>query len=62
VTGSRTLLVPHRGRVSRVQLVPIGRETYDQHRHLFPVRAETLGVNKRFWQMLFAVLKVAFPT
>lgn len=64
LSGSRTLLVPHRGRISRVRITPIPRETFAQHVKLFPPLrpGERLGVNKRFWTMLAAVLKVAIPT
>lgn len=62
-SGSRTLLVPHMGRISRVKITPTPQELYKRHLSLFPPLrvGEKLGVNKRFWSMLFAVLKVAFP-
>jgi ATP-binding cassette subfamily D (ALD) long-chain fatty acid import protein len=55
--------VPHRGRISKVRITPTPAETYEQNRALFPPLqpGEKLGVNKRFWQMLRAVLTVAFP-
>lgn len=61
--GSRTLLVPHRGRLSKVTITPTPQSLYAEHLKLFPPlkAGERLGVNKRFWSMLFAVLKVAFP-
>ncbi|WWC66769.1 uncharacterized protein I206_100674 [Kwoniella pini CBS 10737] len=63
-SGSRTLLVPHLGRVSKVRITPTSNETYASHLALFPPLdpREKLGVNKKFWKMLFAVLKVAFPS
>jgi ATP-binding cassette subfamily D (ALD) long-chain fatty acid import protein len=56
--------VPNRGRLSQVQIRPTPQELYDSHLKLFPPLkpGEKLGVNKRFWKMLFAVLRVAFPT
>lgn len=62
-SGSRTLLVPHRGRISKVRITPTPAEQYAQNSKLFPPLqpGEKLGVNKRFWQMLRAVLTVAFP-
>ncbi|BEI87672.1 uncharacterized protein CcaverHIS019_0103900 [Cutaneotrichosporon cavernicola] len=63
-SGSRTLLVPHRGRISKVRITPTPADLYEQNRKLFPPLkpGEKLGVNKRFWQMLRAVLTVAFPS
>ncbi|TXT08221.1 uncharacterized protein COLE_05145 [Cutaneotrichosporon oleaginosum] len=63
-SGSRTLLIPHRGRISKVRITPTPAETYEANRALFPPlkAGEKLGVNKRFWQMLRAVLAVAFPS
>nr|XP_018266763.1 ATP-binding cassette, subfamily D (ALD), peroxisomal long-chain fatty acid import protein [Kwoniella dejecticola CBS 10117]OBR88921.1 ATP-binding cassette, subfamily D (ALD), peroxisomal long-chain fatty acid import protein [Kwoniella dejecticola CBS 10117] len=63
-SGSRTLLVPHQGRVSKVRITPTSNETYASHLASFPPLdpREKLGVNKKFWKMLFAVLKVAFPS
>lgn len=62
-SGSRTLLVPHRGVISKVRVTPTPASLYAEHRKLFPPlkAGEKLGVNKRFWQMLTAVLRIAFP-
>jgi ATP-binding cassette subfamily D (ALD) long-chain fatty acid import protein len=51
------------GRISKVRIAPIPPEVYASHRKLFPPlkAGEKLGVNKRFWKMLVAVLKIAFP-
>jgi hypothetical protein len=51
------------GRISKVRITPTPAELYAKHLKLFPPLnpGEKLGVNKRFWQMLAAVLKVAFP-
>ncbi|WVQ86068.1 hypothetical protein IAT38_008236 [Cryptococcus sp. DSM 104549] len=63
-SGSRTLLVPHMGRISKVRITPTSKELYAQHLSAFPPlpAGEKLGVNKNFWRMLGAVLKVAFPS
>ncbi|WVQ93590.1 hypothetical protein IAU59_000665 [Kwoniella sp. CBS 9459] len=63
-SGSRTLLVPHMGRVSKVRITPTPAELYASHLASFPPLnpRERLGVNKKFWKMLAAVLKVAFPS
>ncbi|OCF40747.1 ATP-binding cassette, subfamily D (ALD), peroxisomal long-chain fatty acid import protein [Kwoniella heveanensis CBS 569] len=63
-SGSRTLLVPHMGRVSKVRITPTPAELYASHVASFPPLdpRERLGVNKRFWKMLVAVLRVAFPS
>jgi ATP-binding cassette subfamily D (ALD) long-chain fatty acid import protein len=62
-SGSRTLLVPHMGRISKVRITPTPAQLYASHLKLFPPLkpGEKLGVNKRFWAMLLAVLRVAFP-
>ncbi|WVF65959.1 hypothetical protein IAT40_000697 [Kwoniella sp. CBS 6097] len=63
-SGSRTLLVPHMGRVSKVRITPTPAELYASHLASFPPLdpRERLGVNKKFWKMLVAVLRVAFPS
>ncbi|CAD6577656.1 MAG: hypothetical protein TREMPRED_002001 [Tremellales sp. Tagirdzhanova-0007] len=63
-SGSRTLLVPHMGRISKVLISPTPAALYASHLKLFPPLkvGEKLGVNKRFWAMLAAVLRVAFPS
>ncbi|KAL1407066.1 ATP-binding cassette long-chain fatty acid transporter pxa1 [Vanrija albida] len=62
-SGSRTLLVPHMGRISKVHITPTPQETYEANAKLFtPLQpGEKLGINKRFWQMLRAVLTIAIP-
>ncbi|EIW67911.1 hypothetical protein TREMEDRAFT_32733 [Tremella mesenterica DSM 1558] len=52
------------GRISRVHVQPIPQELYKSHLPLFPPLkpGQKLGVNKRFWSMLAAVLRVAFPS
>ncbi|WRT63771.1 uncharacterized protein IL334_000696 [Kwoniella shivajii] len=62
--GSRTLLVPHMGRISKVRITPTSSDLYASHLASFPPLdpTEKLGVNKKFWKMLVAVLKVAFPS
>ncbi|ADV19885.1 ATP-binding cassette (ABC) transporter, putative [Cryptococcus gattii WM276] len=63
-SDSRTLLVPHMGKISKVRITPTSPELYKQHLPLFPrmTGSEKLGVNKEFWRMLKAVLKVTFPS
>ncbi|WWC99176.1 hypothetical protein V866_006071 [Kwoniella sp. B9012] len=63
-SGSRTLLVPHLGRISKVRITPTSSELYASHLPSFPPLdpGEKLGVNKQFWKMLIAVLRVAFPS
>ncbi|KAJ9100575.1 hypothetical protein QFC21_003619 [Naganishia friedmannii] len=39
--GSRTLLVPHRGRISRVRIEPVPQELYESHRKYFLKPAST---------------------
>lgn len=47
-----------------MRITPTPRETFAEHVKLFPPLGpgERLGVNKRFWKMLAAILRVAFPT
>ncbi|OXH58798.1 ATP-binding cassette, subfamily D (ALD), peroxisomal long-chain fatty acid import protein [Cryptococcus neoformans] len=63
-SDSRTLLVPHMGKISKVRITPTPSELYKEHLPLFPrmTGSEKLGVNKEFWRMLKAVLKVTFPS
>ena len=51
------------GRLSKVHIEPTPEELYARHRTLFPPLdpREKLGVNKRFWKMLGAILRIAFP-
>jgi ATP-binding cassette subfamily D (ALD) long-chain fatty acid import protein len=51
------------GRISKVRIDPIPTETYASHLKLFPPlkSGEKLGVNKKFWKMLAAILRIAFP-
>ena len=62
-SGSRTLLVPYRGRLSKVHITPTSSDLYARHHALFPPLrpGERLGVNKRFWKMLAAILRIAIP-
>lgn len=52
------------GRISKVRITPTTAELYASHLELFPPLrpGERLGVNKRFWKMLAAVLRIAFPS
>lgn len=70
--GSRTLLVPYRGRVSKVRITPTPLDTYLAHRPYFPKIKSTastiisgkkrqLGVNKEFIRQLRAVLMIVLP-
>ncbi|ODO11928.1 hypothetical protein I350_00712 [Cryptococcus amylolentus CBS 6273] len=45
-SDSRTLLVPHMGRISKVQITPTSKELYKEHLPLFPrlKAGERLGV------------------
>ncbi|ORX34748.1 ABC transporter transmembrane region 2-domain-containing protein [Kockovaella imperatae] len=63
-SGSRTLLVPYRGRLSKVYITPTPKDLYENHFHLFPPLrpGEKLGVNKRFWKMLVSILRIAIPS
>ncbi|WWD22488.1 hypothetical protein CI109_106981 [Kwoniella shandongensis] len=63
-SGSRTLLVPHMGRISKVRITPTPKEVYASHLASFPPLdpTERLGVNKKFWKMLAAILKIAFSS
>ncbi|KAK8845533.1 hypothetical protein IAR55_006248 [Kwoniella newhampshirensis] len=63
-SGSRTLLVPHMGRISKVRITPTKKELYAAHLASFPPLdpSERLGVNNKFWKMLVAVLKIAIPS
>lgn len=51
------------GRISKVRIEPISDQVYQKDLKSFPPlkSGERLGVNKRFWKMLVAILKVAFP-
>lgn len=62
-SGSRTLLVPHMGRISKVHITPTPASLYSENLKRFPPLSpgEEVGVNKRFWAMLAAILRVAFP-
>jgi len=51
------------GRISKVRIDPIPPSLYASHLKLFPSLkpGEKLGVNKKFWKMSAAVLRIAFP-
>ncbi|GAA5900102.1 hypothetical protein JCM5296_002057 [Sporobolomyces johnsonii] len=73
--GSRELLVPNRGRVSKVVIRPTKSSTFAAHRPLFrrpppamsspvPTAAATaakVGVNKEFFRQLGAILNIIIP-
>ncbi|GAA5968100.1 hypothetical protein JCM21900_000089 [Sporobolomyces salmonicolor] len=73
--GSRELLVPNRGRVSKVVIRPTKSSTFAAHRPLFrrsppamsspvPTAAATaakVGVNKEFFRQLGAILRIIIP-
>jgi len=49
--------------VAKVRVTPTPPEVYRAHQKLFPPLkpGEKVGVNKRFWQMLRAILTIAIP-
>jgi ATP-binding cassette subfamily D (ALD) long-chain fatty acid import protein len=65
--GSRELLVPNRGTVSRVTIHPTKQTTFNSHRPLFrntkPATAKDarVGVNKEFFRQLGAIFKIIIP-
>ncbi|ORY47182.1 ABC transporter transmembrane region 2-domain-containing protein [Leucosporidium creatinivorum] len=73
--GSRELLVPNRGRVSKVLIHPTKQSTFDLHRpHFRPPPSSTsisnptastatakVGVNKEFFRQLSAIAKIIIP-
>ncbi|GAA5919481.1 hypothetical protein JCM1841_002224 [Sporobolomyces salmonicolor] len=73
--GSRELLVPNRGRVSKVVIRPTKSSTFAAHRPLFrrsppamsspvPTAAATaakVGVNKEFFRQLGAIFRIIIP-
>lgn len=73
--GSRELLVPNRGRVSKVVIHPTKQSTFDAHRPLFhpptppsfttsdgkPSPTSRVGVNKVFFKQLSAIFKILIP-
>ncbi|KAI0031943.1 ABC transporter transmembrane region 2-domain-containing protein, partial [Vararia minispora EC-137] len=63
--GSRTLLVPDRGRVSEVHIRPIAEETLSKTARLFPPlppAAKTKpSLDKAFLRQLFALIRIAIP-
>lgn len=61
--GSRTLLVPWRGQISKVRIRPIPARTFALHsKHFPPVAAGTqLGVNAMFVRQLRAILMIILP-
>ncbi|KAM0791110.1 hypothetical protein ACM66B_004399 [Microbotryomycetes sp. NB124-2] len=71
--GARELLVPSRGRVSKVVVRPTKQSTFDAHRKYFrpantqkavgsePQKAQRVGVNKEFFRQLSAIFKIIMP-
>lgn len=72
--GSRELLVPSRGSVSKVLIHPTKQSTFDAHRPLFHPQPSTnplkplagsptakVGVNKEFFRQLAAIFKIIIP-
>ncbi|BGP19590.1 hypothetical protein JCM10213_009317 [Rhodosporidiobolus nylandii] len=65
--GTRELLVPNRGRVSKVVIRPTKSSTFAAHRPLFRKVSPTggtaarIGVNKEFFRQLAAILRIIFP-
>lgn len=63
--GSRTLLVPHRGRVSEVTVRPLSESTLSQTAHLFPALPSHArskpALDKAFFRQLLALLRLALP-
>ncbi|KAK4046330.1 ATP-binding cassette long-chain fatty acid transporter pxa1 [Microbotryomycetes sp. JL201] len=71
--GARELLVPSRGRVSKVIVKPTKQSTFDAHRKYFrpanaqravgsePQKAQRVGVNKEFFRQLSAIFKIIMP-
>lgn len=68
--GSRELLVPNRGRVSKVLVHPTKASTFTAHRPYFTPSPSTtsssngtarVGVNKEFFRQLKAIAKIIVP-
>ncbi|VDC07481.1 unnamed protein product [Peniophora sp. CBMAI 1063] len=63
--GSRTLLVPHRQRISEVTIRPLSESTLKQTAHLFPpVSAHTRSkpaLDRAFFRQLASLLRLALP-
>jgi ATP-binding cassette subfamily D (ALD) long-chain fatty acid import protein len=72
--GSRELLVPSRGKVSKVLIHPTKQSTFDAHRPAFrpppnssPLRplagpgTAKVGINKEFFRQLKAILMIIIP-
>lgn len=67
--GARELLVPNRGRVSKVTIRPTKPSTFAAHRPLFRRRetkggataTQRVGVNKEFFRQLAAIWRIIVP-
>ncbi|KAH7096133.1 ABC transporter transmembrane region 2-domain-containing protein [Auriculariales sp. MPI-PUGE-AT-0066] len=61
--GSKDLLVPFRGGITKVNVQPISKAEFVADAKLFPVlEAGKTAVDKSFARQLLAVLRVAFPS
>ncbi|KAG8965115.1 hypothetical protein FRC03_000921 [Tulasnella sp. 419] len=61
--GSRTLLVPFQGRISKVRIEPVSPDTFAKHAKHFPlVHDQRPGVDKNFLKQLAAILRIVFPS
>ncbi|KAG8802385.1 hypothetical protein FRC16_009759 [Serendipita sp. 398] len=62
--GSKTLLLPHRGRVARVPITPISPEIFKRDANSFkPIpKSHKPNVDRLFLKQLLAILRIVFPS
>ncbi|KAH9918757.1 ABC transporter transmembrane region 2-domain-containing protein [Epithele typhae] len=62
--GSKTLLVPYQGRISKFNITPTSDSTFAKNAKLFPLlpAGQKPNLDKAFLRQLFAILKIVFPS
>ncbi|KAI8969432.1 ABC transporter transmembrane region 2-domain-containing protein [Trametes punicea] len=62
--GSKTLLVPHRGQISKVTIKPTPAAVIEKHAKHFPLvpASHKPGLDNTFLRQLLAILRIAFPS
>ncbi|OSD08136.1 hypothetical protein PYCCODRAFT_1449189 [Trametes coccinea BRFM310] len=62
--GSKTLLVPHKGQISKVNIKPTPGAVIAQNAKHFPLvpASHKPNLDKTFLRQLFAILRIAFPS
>ncbi|KAI0659258.1 ABC transporter transmembrane region 2-domain-containing protein [Cubamyces menziesii] len=62
--GSKTLLVPHKGRISKVTVKPTPASVIEKNAKRFPLvpASHKPSLDKTFLRQLLAILRIAFPS